>query len=110
VTIADVALEAIKTPLVGIEHMASAILNLVGALFYALGHTDGHFYQNLYPFRDCSPKDAIHHSKWSLANLYCLPIVPIISAIQLIYQLGAALKDPVNIQSIAAYPYLTTYK
>lgn len=84
VSILDVAVETLKTPLRVIEEVALVILNLLGALFS----------------EKYTIKDALANFEWSLRDSASVPVVVAIMPIKLIFQLIASIFDPARVLSI----------
>jgi len=88
VSVLDVALETIKTPLQIIECLAFAVINAFGALYSSR----------------CNLKDALLNTEGMFSRVACLPVVAALASLKIIYQLFAIAFEPTTIGSINYYP------
>lgn len=92
VSLIDVTMDVLKVPLVVIENVAKAALNLIGAAF----------------FKDCNIKDALYNVEIAAVNFVCIPIKLGMAPLKIVYQFFAILIDPTKVQS--SYSLNPTFK
>lgn len=84
VSVLDVAIETLRTPLQVIENVALFAFNLIGAAFS----------------KECSLKDALQCAEWAVVGVLHTPVAVAFAPLKVIYQLFAIIIDPVEIKSI----------
>jgi len=84
ISILDVVLDTLKTPLAAIEFVAMVAINLIGAAF-----------SNKYTL-----KDALAHTEWALTGIACTPVKLVMAPIKIAFQFFAILVNPEKVQSI----------
>ncbi len=89
----DIGIELVRKLAHIVELAAFSVINLVGALIYALTKAKG--------FENYTVKASLICLERALGGVLGLPAALVMIAPKLIYQIGAALIDPVNVQSIS---------
>jgi len=84
VSILDVALDTLKSPLNAIEHVAMAAINLIGAVFST----------------KFSLKDALASTEFALGSAVNTPVKLVVAPFKIIFQLFAIIINPEKVQSI----------
>ena len=84
VSILDVALDTLKTPLSAIEYLAMAAINLIGALFS----------------KKYTLKDALANTEWTFAAIANTPVKLFMAPIKIVFQFFAILIHPEKVEPI----------
>jgi hypothetical protein len=98
VSLADVALETIKSPLAVIENIALAIINFLGAV-----GSVGYKFKNSYTL-----KESLMTAQMALCHVVTTPVAIFMAMPKLAFQFFAIVIDPKTVQSITAQS--PTYK
>lgn len=87
--IGDVGLQTLKTPLMVIEDLAFAAINLFGAAFH----------------KKCNLKDTLWNVEGFFCSLSLIPAALLLFPVKLVIQVFAGLYDPQNVKTINHYPH-----
>jgi hypothetical protein len=89
VSVADVALEVLKVPLMAVENAALVPINLVGSAL------------SICKFKNsCTLKDSLICAERALSNAVSIPVVIFMAVPKLAFQFSAIVIDPKTVQSI----------